>query len=457
MRRNFGIMITILLAIAILIGLSVAGSVELDRPRESEEQPIRSSYSTGPTGTRAFYQLLEESGKPVARWRESYLELKKKAPGVLLIAIGPFQLDRSLPPDEALALQKWAAGGGNVLIISRNPLAQFSDPVIHAEIIAKNPVWHAPPEQLVDKQSDSLIAQPTALTRNLRGLALSTLAARIKFYPPETNADENETAAETAAPTPAASPQPSPTLPPKAESNSEEEFDEMLYAPVIHIGDRDGAILAEFEYGKDLSGRVVFLSDPFVVANNGLARGANLTLALNLIDALSRGENGATRRIYFDEFHHGYRSQGNALIGYFRGTPMPWLALQGLLLSLLLVYTYGRRFARPLPLPQIDRHSPLEFVGSMANLQQTAQARDLALENIYPRFKAQLCRRLGLSSRAQIDEIIAGFRRQRLPISEMELRQALNDGEMVLRGEQVDDAQMVKIVRRMRRILSQIN
>jgi hypothetical protein len=32
----------------------------------------------------------------------------------------------------------------------------------------------------------------------------------------------------------------------------------------------------------------------------------------------------------------------------------------------------------------------------------------------------------------------------------------LTDGEMVLRGEQVDDEQMVKMVKRMRRILSQI-
>jgi hypothetical protein len=80
---------------------------------------------------------------------------------------------------------------------------------------------------------------------------------------------------------------------------------------------------------------------------------------------------------------------------------VPWLLLQGLLLTLLIAFSIGKRFARPLPLPQVDRHSPLEFVGSMANLQQVAQARDLALENIYPRFKASLCRRLGLSSRAR--------------------------------------------------------
>ena len=222
-----------------------------------------------------------------------------------------------------------------------------------------------------------------------------------------------------------------------------------LYAPVIHLGDKDGAALADFTYGE---GRVIFLSDPFVAANNGIARGANLTLTLNIL----RSMGAPNRKIFFDEFHHGYHSESNPLVNYFRGTPAPWLLLQGLGLSLLILYTYGRRFARPMPLPQIDRHSPLEFVGSMANLQQTAQARELALENIYPRFKAKLCRRLGLSSRAPKDEIIASARRRRLPISEIELRQTLSDAELTLAGEQIDDARLVTLVSRMRRIISQI-
>ncbi|MGH9938281.1 MAG: hypothetical protein ACREAM_18715, partial [Blastocatellia bacterium] len=234
----------------------------------------------------------------------------------------------------------------------------------------------------------------------------------------------------------------------KAQDNEEYSL-ATLYAPVIHLGDKDGAALADFTYGK---GRVIFLSDPFVVANNGVARGANLTLALNVF----RSMGAPNRKIFFDEFHHGYRNEGNPLVNYFRGTPAPWLLLQGLGLSLLILYTYGRRFARALPLPQVDRHSPLEFVGSMANLQQAAQARELALENIYPRFKADLCRRLGLSSRARKDEIIDSARRRWAPISEIELRQTLSDAELALAGEHIDDARLVTLVSRMRRIISQM-
>jgi Domain of unknown function (DUF4350) len=435
MIRYLWITLTGLIVIALLIGLSAGGSIELDRPHENEKEPIRSSFSTGPTGTRAFYQLLEESGKPVSRWLESYPSLKEKGRNSLLIIVGPFKNSIALPEDEARSLHEWIAGGGNALIVSRNPDAQFKDPYIHSQLPHDNPQWDAPAEMLVDDKSEDLIVQPTELTKDLKGLSLSDLATRMKFYPP--------------APIPSPSP-PQLNTPDPQETAEEEYAGETLESPVIHLGDADGAILADFAYGE---GRLVFLSDPFVIANNGIARGANLTLALNLINALSVDKD----TILFDEFHHGYQNHRNPLINYFRGTPMVWLLVQGALLCLLIVYTYGRRFARPLPLPQIDRNSPLEFVGSMANLLQVARARDLALENIYPRFRSQICRRLGISSRANTMEIIAGLRHRHLPISEIDFRQALSDGEMVIKGERIDDSHLVTIVKRMRRISAVLN
>jgi hypothetical protein len=466
MRRYFGIIITIIIVIAVITALSVAGNIEFDRPYENEFAPNRSSYNAGPTGTRALYQLLEESGMPVARWREGYASLNAEAKDATLIIVGPFLFGQKLSGEEAVALQNWVANGGRALIISRSPIEQFGDPMIHSKEPEKLPDWGAPPEQFIYEKSDELIAQPTELTRGVRGLALSDFATRMSFHPPEPTADPTAGASDQpGAPADAPPPSLSPTPEGSVESGSETPdgipaqdqetaSDDgyplaMLYAPVIHLGDGAGAALADFRYGK---GRVIFLSDPFVVANNGIARGANLTLAMNILRSMGAPE----RKIFFDEFHHGYRSESNPLVNYFRGTPVPWLLLQGLGLSLLILYTYGRRFARPLPLPQVDRHSPLEFVGSMANLQQAAQARELALENIYPRFKASLCRRLGLSSRAQKDEIIASARRRRLPISEVELRQTLTDAELALAGEHIDDARLVALVSRMRRVISQM-
>jgi len=466
MRRHLGIIFGIALALAAIIGLSAAGSLEFDRPKETELEPIRSSYNSGPTGTRALYQLLEESGTPVVRWRESYNSLPKPTPAptptknagidqtaslqaayAMLVIVGPFHRESWLSETEAEMLQKWIADGGNALVVSRFPQAEFGDEMLQARITAKNPNWYASPELLVDSQSDELIVQPTELTRNVHGLAVSTLAARIRFELPDPDeAEEGKSATPTPTPTPAeGAGQPA--------EEAEEETGPFLYAPVIHLGDKDGAVLADFQYGK---GRVIFLSDPFIIANNGIARGGNLALVSNLVRALGTSENGERRKILFDEFHHGYHAQSNLLVNYVRGTPAPWLLLQGLLLGLLIVYSAGKRFARPLPMPRADRHSPLEFVSSMANLQQAARARDLALENIYPRFKALLCRRLGLSSRARTEEIVASLHRQRLPISEIELRQTLSDAEVTMAGEKIDDAQLVSLIARMRRISAQI-
>jgi len=87
--------------------------------------------------------------------------------------------------------------------------------------------------------------------------------------------------------------------------------------------------------------------------------------------------------------------------------------------------------------------------------QQAARARELALENIYPRFKASLCRRLGLSSRASREQIMLAARRRRFQVSEIELRQTLSDAEKTLAGELIDDARLLTLVSRMRRIISQ--
>jgi len=451
MRRYLGIIISIALALGALIALSAAGNLDFDRPPENEREPNRSSYNSGPTGMRAFYQLLEESGSSVARLREDFKSLNysaTKPAEAMLVVVGPFTPNFDIPYEEAAALQKWIAEGGNALIVSRYPISQFGDPMIQSRIQDKNPPWTAPVETLIDPGSNELIVQPTELTRNVRGLELTTLAARIKFELPDIEEDEEESSSP---PPPAATPEPTPAAP--TEQPDEEQCDPFLYAPVIHLGDKDGAVLADFRYCK---GRLIFLSDPFVIANNGIGRGSNLTLAMNLVRVLSKGENDQRRKIFFDEFHHGYRSQINPLVNYVRGTPAPWLLLQGVLLSLLIVYSVGKRFARPLPMPQTDRHSPLEFVDSMANLQQAARARDLALENIYPRFKTTLCRRLGLSSRAKTEDIVAGLRRRNLPIDEIEVRQTLSDAEVTLAGEKIDDAQLVKLVSKMRHILAQL-
>src|SRR6185369_14929236 len=153
---------------------------------------------------------------------------------------------------------------------------------------------------------------------------------------------------------------------------------------VYHIGDDVGALLADT---KVKAGRVVFLTDPHIVANNGIKEADNVILALNLLADRPAG------KIAFDEFHHGYGSHGGAaegILAYFHGTPVPWLFWQGVLIAAVAAYTFGRRFARPLPLRRERRTTNLEFVASMAMITRMARATDLAMQNVYRDFRKRL-------------------------------------------------------------------
>ena len=445
MKRHFGIIVTGVLVVLVLLGLNLAGTVNFDEPREDEIESIRSTFNSGPTGLRAFYQLLEESRYPVERWRQNFRELNRPASGSassVLVMVGPFLSQDAIEKEEAKELQQWVSSGGRLLVVSRSPSLQFPDSrLLAAGKSVSPPLRTTRPEELVDPDSAVLISQPTELTRGLRDLRISKLASRIsiKSESEEIQAEQNQDKNGNAAP----SPTPSPV-------DSEEDEGLRVSSPVVHLGDAEGAVLVSCSYGK---GEVIFLSDPFPISNNGISQGANLTLALNLVDYLG----GGSSKILFDEFHHGYESRGNAVFSYFRGTPLVAGLMQVLLLAGVVVYSQGKRFARPLPMPVQDRHSPLEFVGSMASLQKSAQARDLALENIYPRFRSRICRSLGLAVTAPADTIVASLRRRgRVKSSEMELLRIFSESEKALAGNRLDDHTLVRLISSMREISARI-
>src|SRR5215475_853953 len=119
MRRYFGIIITIIIVIFAFVAMSMAGAVNFDRPYESEFDPNRSTYNSGPTGTRALYQFLEESGTPVARWRSDYSSLLVEAKDAILVLVGPFSSGQKISDAETIAFHGWISTGGQALIISR--------------------------------------------------------------------------------------------------------------------------------------------------------------------------------------------------------------------------------------------------------------------------------------------------------------------------------------------------
>ena len=98
-------------------------------------------------------------------------------------------------------------------------------------------------------------------------------------------------------------------------------------APVVHIGNREGALLVDYAYGK---GRIVVLSDPYIVTNSGIRLNDNLQLAINTLA-------GCGGLIAFDEYHQGKGISQNPWAGYFAGTPVLAIGAQIVLLILLVL------------------------------------------------------------------------------------------------------------------------
>jgi hypothetical protein len=209
----------------------------------------------------------------------------------------------------------------------------------------------------------------------------------------------------------------------------------------VHIGNRDGALLVDYAYG---AGRIVVLSDPYIVTNSGIKLNDNLQLAIN---TLVTGKG----LIAFDEYHQGRGVTQNAFASYFAGTPVLALAAQIVLVILLILWTNARRFGRPLPLPHVDRRSSLEFVASMAELQERSRAFDLAIENIYTRTRRVLARYARMdynSSRSEIAMRVAA----RSNIDGQKLETLMRQCEEAINGASISWQQSLDLVRRLREV-----
>jgi hypothetical protein len=282
--------------------------------------------------------------------------------------------------------------------------------------------------------------QPTRFTRDVEAIMPSRFFSAIKFSVPNKAATKN--AEEHTLPSGESRDEGPPG--PESESKSTStagSAQPASPAPVVHFATSNGPLLVDYPHGK---GNIVLLSDPFIVANDGIALKDNLQLAINLL-------SDSDGQIAFDEFHQGHGTTRNAFASYFSGTPILAICGQLALLIILMLWTRGHRFARPLPLPRVDRRSSLEFVASMAELQQRAQAFDLAIENIYSRTRRVLARYAGMdynSSRAEIASRVAA----RSTLDAHGLETLMRQSEEVINGGAINERQSIHLVKRLREV-----
>jgi len=430
MRQRISIILTFVVIIGLLVILNSLIYVRKEKVQDNEITPNRSTYHSGPTGTRALHDLLNESGYKVIRWRESPERLFSETGKLVdtFVVIGPFPIE--FTGNEIEALRDWVARGGRLVFIGRH----FNEALVPKSegwrVIARQ--WNFPTvdddpantQQMTKEVTALQPLQPTVFTAGIQTVMPSRFAARLSVLPPlkqdkpnhdgsvDIFGDDDE------------------REPVKASGSA---------APIIHFGNREGALLVDYAYG---SGRIVVLGDPYMVSNSGIKLNDNLQLAINLL-----ASGGGL--IAFDEYHQGKGISQNPWASYFAGTPVLALGAQIVLLVLLILWTNARRFGRPLPLPHTDRRSSLEFVASMAELQERSRAYDLAIENIYTRTRRVLARHAGMdynSSRAAIAKRIA----ERSTIDAHQLETLMRQCEEAINGEAISWRQSLDLVRRLR-------
>ena len=445
MRQRLTIILTFLVIIGALVILNTITYVKEEQLQDSELLPNRSTYHSGPTGTRALHDFLSESGYKVMRWREAPERLLGETGESVatFVVIGSTRLPFN--EEQTLALRQWIGRGGCFVLIDREP------PIVGTSewsITARStdfPSFEIDPAdtaQMTESVTPTAPVQPTRLTHNVSTIMPSRFASRIMINPAiEKEAEAKKEEAkddyvfeefEEEAPPPAVVAAPV-------------EDDSASYAPVVHIADESGALLVDYRYGL---GRVILLSDPYIVTNTGIRANDNLQLAINVLTTYDG-------LIAFDEYHQGRGITRNAFASYFSGTPVLAIAAQIALLVLLVLWTNARRFGRPLPLPYVDRRSSLEFVASMAELQERSRAFDLAIENIYARTRRVLARYAGVdynSSRSEIAARVAA----RSNVDAHQLETLMRQCEDAINGEPINWRQAIDLVKRLRAVERQL-
>lgn len=454
MRQRLGIIITIVLVIGALVIINTASYVAKDEPVDSELAPNRSTYHSGPTGTRALYDFLNESGYQVMRWREipERLLSDEQRSVKTFVIIGRTSLP--IDEDQAEGLLFWVLEGGRLVLVDREPddslLPQSGDWTVSWEFGPFPPLTTDPgdPVEMTENVKPVVPGQPTLLTQNIESVMPSRFASTLGFTASES---EDRDGGEQPEPVPAvrdpAAQEFEDQNPTDAETESAEDSESSYSspAPVAHLSNATGALLLDYQYGD---GRIVVLSDPYMLSNGGIGLNDNLQLAINIL-----GGHGGL--IAFDEYHQGKAIARNELIAYFSGTPIIAIAGQITLLILLVLWSRGRRFARPLPLAQIDRRSSLEFVASMAELQQRAGAFDLAIENIYARIRRLLARYAGTDYNTPRSEIAARVA-ARSSLDSRQLEVLMKQCEDAINGAPLSERQSIRLAKRLRDIEAQL-
>ncbi len=474
MKQKLFIVILLLFTAVVLIGLNAASYQQKEETPDTELAPNRSSFNAGSTGTQAFFTLLSETGRGPTRWQEppaALITARKNTPAVFVV-IG--ELRRPYTEQETTDLFRWVSSGGRLVLIDREVPEALAMTTANWRVSVKG---KDVPDLLTVDSSDRVQmtkgvagvrpAQPSVFTQSVNAIQPSRFAGAVSFErfidPDIPRVDDDDPP-----PPPRAAPPTSnvPTKPVRVERNTGQVYQmpsptpfeittvggtsvesPSQMAPVVHFADGANNLLVEVPYGE---GKIVFLTDPFIVSNAGISMVDNAQLAINLVAA----GQGA---IAFDEYHQGYGVDNNRFLQFFAGTPVVAIFLQLAVIVALVFFSQSRRFARAVPEREEDRLSKLEYIAAMAELQSRTKAFDLAVENIYTDFRRRVARSLGLDHHSMTSVELAGVVAERTGRDRREIAEVFSKCEHIVHGQPTNKREVLKLVEELRGLEAALN
>jgi hypothetical protein len=347
-----------ILAVFAVVGILVFA---FSRPEPARHDLwLPSSFNPAPNGHLALYDALQRRHWPVARWREDYRQLPNTRTGnVMIIARPEMGFQRPFHPLEIERLAGWVSRGNRLILLGdysrqedgRNLLA-----AVGVRISSEAPSFAQQFYEGLDLEQHR--------TRILRLTPRSSAAAAGRRQIEITQAEP-------------------------LQGLSRQAVSEWVDAPYTHI--------ASIPLGQ---GDVLLISSTSLIGNTFVLRAANLAAFLEFLQP--RGQMPS--KVWFEEFHHGYRSSFDAseIIG------QPGLKLAAAQIGLgLLAFLASQlvRFGVVLPLPRETPRSSLEFVRSMGGLYRRADLRNEIVRYLYEQTLQAVLRKLNLPPRASHDLI----------------------------------------------------
>ena len=319
------------IGLAAFVGLGALFMAEALTVRTGTLDPRLSTFRAEPNGARAWADGLEHLGHRVVRWRRPFSVLPVPAPaGAVLAILAP---DEWLGFDDQAALRRWAAKGGDLLLVGQGSRVAMACAgfrwdtlgvagVPGAGSVEGTPIRIPAVRARLVPIHDSILADSSR-----RGdLGLLTCARGLRG-----------------------------------------KVDTLLRAP-------SGAPLAVRLYRPE-GGIVTLVADAALFTNRALRETQAGEFALSLVPP-------GTSEVVVDEYHHDYGAHGSltgAILSWSGRTPLGWVLWQAALVGVLALLASMVRTGPIRALPTPSRRSALEHVGALARTLAASKGHDVAV------------------------------------------------------------------------------